>query len=60
MFDFQCLNIEGRGFVLDSYECKCKPGFYQAINASRLNDVNSTILSCLKCPDGCETCDSKY
>lgn len=48
-----CKNEEGYGFALDSYICKCKPGFYPTNHPTTIPH-----LSCLKCSEGCETCTS--
>ncbi len=47
------MNIEGRGFVLGSYICKCKPGYY-----SKADDSNKRF--CLKCSEGCDLCDGSF
>lgn len=48
-----CQNQEGKGFVLDSYVCECKPGFY----APKRGENVSKALTCLKCAEGCDTCN---
>lgn len=42
-----CVNVPARGFFLDTYECECKAGFYKE---------NGNNFSCIKCSEGCETC----
>jgi hypothetical protein len=51
----KCVNLEGKGFILDAYNCTCKNGYYR--NTENSNSNNS--YTCLKCSDGCETCTSK-
>ena len=46
------MNIEGKGFVLGSYYCECKPGYYSNTNLTNKK-------SCFKCADGCDTCDGR-
>ncbi len=46
-----CINIPGKGFHLNAYTCKCKPGFFPK---------NDTNISCQECSEGCTICtDSK-
>ena len=49
----QCVNVAGKGFVLDSYRCQCLPGFYSP-NSGSLK--NQSVLSCQKCASGCNSC----
>ncbi len=53
--------MKGKGFVGDSYQCKCKKGFYVANQDPNANYSNSssTVFKCTKCPDGCEACSGK-
>lgn len=53
-FPIKCVNLEGKGFILDSYVCQCKFGYYRKTN---LTISNQTIYSCIKCSDGCEKCE---
>ncbi|RNA23662.1 G-coupled receptor -like protein [Brachionus plicatilis] len=46
-----CINEPGKGFVLGSYKCQCKPGFYRNLI------LNSSQYACLKCSEGCDTCE---
>ena len=54
-FFFKCIDLVGKGFVLDAYNCKCKLGFYNNTNSN-----GSKSLSCLKCSEGCDTCIGEF
>lgn len=43
--------------MLDAYECQCKAGYYKPKNTTKLTDPNFARFNCLKCADGCETCE---
>ncbi|XP_072741756.1 probable G-protein coupled receptor 179 [Ciconia boyciana] len=63
----QCVPQESRGFVLGTYLCRCKPGFYGAGGAAsgaRAGAAGSTVgtdegsrLACRPCRQGCVTCE---
>ncbi|CAF0705407.1 unnamed protein product [Brachionus calyciflorus] len=53
-----CVNEAGKGFVLGSYKCICKPGYYRLQpNRTKNLFLNTSSFSCLKCSDGCDTCE---
>ncbi|XP_067167888.1 probable G-protein coupled receptor 179 [Apteryx mantelli] len=56
----QCVPQESRGFVLGSYVCRCKPGFYgaggAASGAGAGGSPGSPRLACRPCRPGCATC----
>ncbi|EHB14193.1 Putative G-protein coupled receptor 179 [Heterocephalus glaber] len=66
----QCVPLEGRGFVLDQYLCRCRPGFFGASGSGGLEeDASQTpgqfgspqdntgwLLRCQPCPEGCPSC----
>ena len=55
---FQCLNIEGKGFNLGSYVCKCRAGYYRPKNGTKTKaGFSYEEYSCLKCSEGCDTCE---
>lgn len=58
---FKCLNIEGKGFNMGSYECKCRPGYYRPKNTTKMTRFQIyDEYSCLKCSEGCDTCEGYF
>lgn len=57
-FSIKCINIEGKGFSLGSYECKCRAGYYRPKNLSKLTQEDD--FKCYKCSEGCDTCEGKF
>ncbi|XP_004685043.1 PREDICTED: probable G-protein coupled receptor 179 [Condylura cristata] len=66
----QCIALEGRGFVLGRYLCRCRPGFYGTSHSGgseegttqptgQLGSLRSSterLLRCRPCPEGCASC----
>ncbi|XP_066064652.1 probable G-protein coupled receptor 179 [Chamaea fasciata] len=58
----QCVPQESRGFVLGTYLCRCKPGFYGAGGvasgawAGAAGTDGGSRLGCRPCRPGCATC----
>ncbi|XP_062451337.1 probable G-protein coupled receptor 179 [Rhea pennata] len=58
----QCVPQESRGFVLGSYLCRCKPGFYGAGGAAGGAGAGGSApapggrLACRPCRPGCAAC----
>ncbi|XP_064380575.1 probable G-protein coupled receptor 179 [Dromaius novaehollandiae] len=51
----QCVPQESRGFVLGSYLCRCKPGFYGAAGQLGVSEAGGR-LACRPCRPGCTAC----
>uniref|UniRef100_A0A8C2VWR9 G protein-coupled receptor 179 n=1 Tax=Chinchilla lanigera TaxID=34839 RepID=A0A8C2VWR9_CHILA len=65
----QCVPLEGRGFVLGQYLCRCRPGFFAASGSGGLEEGAAQptgpfgsqgsagrLLRCQTCPEGCTGC----
>ncbi|KAM6174637.1 putative G-protein coupled receptor 179 [Erethizon dorsatum] len=66
----QCVPLEGRGFVLGQYLCRCRPGFFRASGSGGLEEgaaettgpfgspqgTTGRLLRCHPCPEGCTSC----
>ncbi|KAG8514835.1 putative G-protein coupled receptor 179, partial [Galemys pyrenaicus] len=66
----QCVPLEGQGFVLGRYLCRCRPGFYGASHSRGLEESATQptgqfgslqgsaegLLRCQPCPEGCMSC----
>ncbi|XP_061873574.1 probable G-protein coupled receptor 179 [Colius striatus] len=60
----QCVPQESRGFVLERYLCRCKPGFYgvrgvasDAWAGGAAGAAGGSRLACQPCRRGCATCE---
>uniref|UniRef100_H0W0E6 G protein-coupled receptor 179 n=1 Tax=Cavia porcellus TaxID=10141 RepID=H0W0E6_CAVPO len=57
-----CVPLEGQGFILGQYLCRCRPGFFGASGSGALEeDIAQTtgegrLLRCQPCPEGCTGC----
>ncbi|XP_004633925.2 probable G-protein coupled receptor 179 [Octodon degus] len=66
----QCVPLEGRGFVLGQYLCRCRPGFFGPSGSGGLEEGAAQptgpfrspqgsaerLLQCQPCPEGCTSC----
>uniref|UniRef100_A0ABK0M006 G protein-coupled receptor 179 n=1 Tax=Rattus norvegicus TaxID=10116 RepID=A0ABK0M006_RAT len=66
----QCVPLEGQGFVLGRYLCRCRPGFHGAGGSGGLEESATQtagqfgspqgslgkLLGCQPCPEGCTSC----